>query len=188
MLVPERVDGFGGVTREQVVRRHRRRGLISAKQVERHVLVKAARLVPGRGVGIELIVQQPGPRKIAGAAVRRCVPGAHLDELVEEPDGPDDHSPELRAVEHSAGSRVDTERPGRMSGVPGAHVPRERVSGSYGGLEIPSVAGQLVEKEVTEAEQSDLVGLDSAVETTWKSGQATAVGPLARAGRCKRNS
>ena len=75
-----------------------------------------------------------------------------------------------------------------MSGVPGAHVPRERVSGSYGGLEIPSVAGQLVEKEVTEAEQSDLVGLDSAVETTWKSGQATAVGPLARAGRCKRNS
>ena len=49
------------------------------------------------------------------------------------------------------------------------------------------IAGQLVEQEVAQAEQAHLVRLDAAVEVSGRSGQTTAVGPVARTARRERN-
>src|SRR4051812_26389592 len=175
MLVPQRVDRLGRVAREQVVRGHRGRGLVAAARVERDVLVETAPVVPGRTVRIELVVQEPGPGEIARPAVGTGVTGSDFDQLVQQPDGTDDHAAELRAVENATVSGVDAKRPRRVCCVAYAHVLRERVSGAHGCTEIPPLAGQLVEQEVAQAEQTHLVRLDASVEVSGRSGQTTTV-------------
>ena len=119
VLGPLRIDGCRRLVAEEILSRQGGRCLVDGARVVRDVLVEPGPPVPRRTVRIELVLQQPGPGKVACACVRGRVSGADLDQLVEQPDGPDDEPTELCAVQHGARARIDAERPRRVRRVSG---------------------------------------------------------------------
>jgi hypothetical protein len=69
-----------------------------------------------------------------------------------------------------------------MRRVTRANVSCERVPGCDRGAKEPPFAGQLVELQVSEAEQPYLVGFEAAVEAPGEPSEATPVPSLTRAG------
>src|SRR6266511_2617849 len=181
MLAPRGINGRPA--QDEVVRSHRRRSLIPAGGVMWNVLVETAPPVPRNALRVQLVPEQPGPGKIARPPVRRRSSGADPDQLVEESDGSDDHSAELRAVENRTGTQVDAERPRRVVCVTRPDVSRERASGRYCSSEVSPVAGELVEAEIPQSEECHLVGLASSVEAARHPGEAAPVASRSGAAR-----
>src|SRR5206468_11458042 len=138
----------------------------------RNVLVETAPAVPRSALRVQLVLEQPGPGKIARPPVRRRGPGTDPDQLVEESHRGDDHSAELRAVESGTCAQVDSKRPRRVFCITGPDMSRERACGRDRSSEISPVPGELVEAEIPESEESHLVGLPSSVEAARHPGEA----------------
>ena len=132
VLGPLRIDGLRRLVAEEILSRQGGRRLVDGARVIRDVLVEPGPPVPRRTVRIELVLQQPGPGKVACVCVRSRVSGADFDQLVEQPDGPDDEPTELCAVQHGARARIDAEGPRRVRRVPRSHVARKCIAGRKG--------------------------------------------------------